>query len=95
MENNILDKQVSIVTSSQSMSFDAIYKESLIKTWLSIDLDPTLNQAVRSNLLPFGEELIVALAEDQSSEEQKQKFLDLLKSDKPVKKPISYEALDL
>lgn len=94
MENNILDKQMSIVTSSQPMSFDFIYKQPLIKTWLSVDLDPTLDQAVRSNLLPFGEELIVALAENQSSEEQKQKFLDLLQSGKQVKKPISYEALD-
>ena len=94
MKNNVLDKQVSIVTTSQSMSLDFIYREPLIKNWLSVDFDPTLNQAVRSNLLPFGEELIVALAEAQSSEEQKQKFLDLLQSGKQVKKPISYEALD-
>ncbi|MEO3153687.1 hypothetical protein, partial [Turicibacter sanguinis] len=95
MKNNILDQQVSIVTSSQSLSFDLIYKQPLIQTWLSVNLDPKLSQAVRSNLLPFGEEFIRELAEDQSSEERKQKFLDLLKSDKPVKKPISYEALDL
>ena len=85
MKNNVLDKQVSIVTTSQSMSLDFIYREPLIKSWLSVDFDPTLNQAVRSNLLPFGEELIVALAENQSSEEQKQKFLDLLQSGKQVK----------
>ena len=50
------------------MSLDFIYREPLIKSWLSVDFDPTLNQAVRSNLLPFGEELIVALAENQSYE---------------------------
>lgn len=94
MKNHILDKTVSILKSSEIVSYDFIYNEPLVATWLSVDLDPTLNQAVRSNLIPFGEEFIMTLANDQDSDEMKQKFLNLCQNDKPLRKPISYEGLE-
>ncbi|MBP3909387.1 MAG: hypothetical protein J6D33_10715 [Turicibacter sp.] len=94
MKNRILDETVSILKSSEIVSYDFIYNEPLIERWLSVDLDSTLNHAVRSNLIPFGEDFIMTLSNDQDSDEMKQKFLNLCQDDKPLGKPISYEGLE-